>query len=324
MGDENAWLSLHLFLHEVGAYDLLLVETVGPALRALEQEGWIDRFFFLRYWEGGPHLRVRMLGQRPGWRAAAEAEIRRVFAAFVERHSHSKAAEPKGMERPGPVAESGPFLYENHTVHEIAYEPEYERYGGPAAMAVTEELFHVSSQCALSLLPMLLQSPEKRLGLALELMFLGSRCFPGLTNDVGASLARQAGFFARLQGEGDLLLQQAVELQARHGPRLGARLSALRQEIQTGRLTGLYQRWATSLAKTHAALQQLEQEGRLLPAQVREAGLTPTSGGQPSTLSTIGMSHLHMLNNRLGVTLRMESILAHLLRRLIEDGRVEA
>ena len=54
----HSWLSLHFFHH--GDLDRLLVECVGPLVLALKREGAIAESFFLRYWNGGPHIRLRL------------------------------------------------------------------------------------------------------------------------------------------------------------------------------------------------------------------------------------------------------------------------
>ncbi|GAB1819012.1 lantibiotic dehydratase C-terminal domain-containing protein [Herbidospora sp. RD11066] len=53
----DRWISLHVFHH--GDPDSLLVTAVDGLIRELD--GRLDRFFFLRYWEGGPHVRLRLL-----------------------------------------------------------------------------------------------------------------------------------------------------------------------------------------------------------------------------------------------------------------------
>ena len=66
------WISLHI--HRRGGMDHLLMGGVSPLIEHLRREGVLARWFFLRYWDGGPHLRLRLL---PNSGHNAEEEIGR-------------------------------------------------------------------------------------------------------------------------------------------------------------------------------------------------------------------------------------------------------
>lgn len=53
------WLSFHIFLP--GAFEIFLVDHLSPALQDDLQAGIIKRFFFIRYSEGGNHIRLRFM-----------------------------------------------------------------------------------------------------------------------------------------------------------------------------------------------------------------------------------------------------------------------
>jgi hypothetical protein len=53
-----AWFALHIFYG--GDENSLLLEAVRPTLQRLRSDGAIDLYFFVRYWNGGPHVRVRV------------------------------------------------------------------------------------------------------------------------------------------------------------------------------------------------------------------------------------------------------------------------
>lgn len=56
------WLGFHLFAPE--PFEPLLVGCLAPLMEAERREGRVRRFFFLRYGEGGMHLRLRVLPDR--------------------------------------------------------------------------------------------------------------------------------------------------------------------------------------------------------------------------------------------------------------------
>jgi thiopeptide-type bacteriocin biosynthesis protein len=53
------WLSFHIFLP--GAFESFLVDHMAPALQDDLKAGTIKRFFFIRYSEGGNHIRLRLM-----------------------------------------------------------------------------------------------------------------------------------------------------------------------------------------------------------------------------------------------------------------------
>jgi thiopeptide-type bacteriocin biosynthesis protein len=56
-----AWLSFHIFLP--GAFNTFLVDHLAPALQNDLKAGTVKRFFFIRYSEGGNHLRLRLMAR---------------------------------------------------------------------------------------------------------------------------------------------------------------------------------------------------------------------------------------------------------------------
>src|SRR5881394_1255402 len=68
--DAHDWLSAHLFYQ--GSLDQLLRQLVSPLVGDLRDRRLIAGHFFLRYWQGGPHVRLRLLPRQ----ADAAEEIR--------------------------------------------------------------------------------------------------------------------------------------------------------------------------------------------------------------------------------------------------------
>src|SRR5215475_1105633 len=76
---ESDWVSAHVFYQ--GDLTELLVNGIVPLTRELTHDGMAallcgtPGWFFLRYWEGGPHLRLRVLPALRCDRAVIEALI---------------------------------------------------------------------------------------------------------------------------------------------------------------------------------------------------------------------------------------------------------
>jgi thiopeptide-type bacteriocin biosynthesis protein len=56
-GTDGKWVSLHVFYS--GDADPMMVEAVRPLVARLREDGLIEAWFFIKYWKGGPHLRLR-------------------------------------------------------------------------------------------------------------------------------------------------------------------------------------------------------------------------------------------------------------------------
>lgn len=70
------WWAFHVFLFDPAQGEACLLEDIMPALRDLLAQGRVSSWFFIRYWEGGPHLRVRLAGIGPEDRAALLERVR--------------------------------------------------------------------------------------------------------------------------------------------------------------------------------------------------------------------------------------------------------
>lgn len=138
----SEWLYLQLFAG-ISTLDRALVRLV-PVVEQQYALGHIDRWFFVRYSDPSWHLRLRVHG-------APETLWSTVRGALQ------------------PVLDE---LVADHGVHRIAYDTyrrELERYGGPAGMAVAEQIFHADSTVAAAGVAALLgdELAEQRFALAL-------------------------------------------------------------------------------------------------------------------------------------------------------------
>ena len=120
----RSWAALHCFVDWTPAdVDAFVVDTLAPTLDRLRHDGRIADRFFVRYADGGPHLRVRVADAAPGVVPWLAAELMRAAAA---------------PSRPDVV--------------KAEYVPEVDRYGGPAAIAEAEGVFCRSTDVAVRVL----------------------------------------------------------------------------------------------------------------------------------------------------------------------------
>jgi thiopeptide-type bacteriocin biosynthesis protein len=113
---EHTWLSAHIFYS--GNPQLLLNHLVSPLLQDTGHTA-----FFIRYWENGPHIRLRIKVKDDG--------IPELKALLAERCSSFFARYPA--------------LYRSDALQYIPYQPEVQRYGNAQSMPWAERQFVASS-----------------------------------------------------------------------------------------------------------------------------------------------------------------------------------
>ncbi|MFD0663485.1 lantibiotic dehydratase C-terminal domain-containing protein [Thermocatellispora tengchongensis] len=189
-----SWVSVHAF-HQ-GDLDALLTAGVVPLAERLAGDGLAVRWFFLRYWDGGPHLRVRVLAAE-GQEARVERELVDGLGAYLRAHPSGTldadayrrmAAELARMEgMAAHEAEPRP----NDTAQPVPYVPERHVYGEREALAAAERHFAESSRIAAGVVAA--GTPQgRRRGLALSAALLALAVAEPDLDDVAARFAAGA------------------------------------------------------------------------------------------------------------------------------------
>ncbi|MDN5929469.1 MAG: thiopeptide-type bacteriocin biosynthesis protein [Pseudonocardia sp.] len=147
-----------------------MAEVIGPSVRELGAEQW----FFIRYWQAGPHvrLRVRDLDARSVERfeRGLQARLATAGALAADEPPLDEAAYRDGARRFAMSELGQTDAVEDLRapgVYRAEYVPEVDRYGGPELTASTERLFHLSSELVLALLPDL-STPRARSVIAIR------------------------------------------------------------------------------------------------------------------------------------------------------------
>jgi len=134
----NHWLSAHLYYNE--PWERLLVRAINPFIQTTLQTGIANQFFFIRYWDRGPHIRLRIAGEKDVIQKVLKPHLVEHFESYFDsRPSHR--TEPN-------YPQNFPDIYKwlpNNSVQMISYRPEVNRYGGPYGIRITEDQFYWSS-----------------------------------------------------------------------------------------------------------------------------------------------------------------------------------
>jgi thiopeptide-type bacteriocin biosynthesis protein len=311
----DEWLSVYLFF-EGWIYsaecDRLALDVVEPFVARARSEGWIDGHFFIRYSEHGPHLRLRLHGD-PGvlaetvWPALVQHVRERDPEVAVDRIPESPVYR---RDQEGPAA-----VPVTHLVR-VAYEPEVERYGGPDALPVAERLFEDSSHAAFALMANMGSQRSARLGKGLLAMVVllhsyvrdrahGAAFAHTYSSSYLRSVAREDEGREAWIGAFD----QGYEHQAET---LGEYVDEVWSRMDEGEpLSEALDAWAAALRQRRAELEALFEEGRVRVASQEAPDWDRVVMG-------IASSYVHMMNNRLGITIQEESYLGYLIHRTLQ------
>ncbi|MEU1662997.1 lantibiotic dehydratase C-terminal domain-containing protein [Streptomyces sparsogenes] len=322
------WTAVHLF-HQ-GDLDTLLLEAVVPALTGLVHEGRVLGHFFLRYWEGGPHLRVRILSAPPAG-AGAHDTARQLVArwnTWLRDHPSPRSVDEAAyLGFAGQAAaREGLSGYEPwRALHDHAeirpYLPEHDRYGTGASVAAVERHFMEASDCAETLLARR-PAPAERLSAGLAVVLLTWAVVePDPRRRVDA-LSAGAKAWRRMLGPAydteafDRAYARARPALVRRAGQLldpGARqLLDPAARARPDGPAGPVAAWHDSISRLHATLQTLEAAGSFTPdlAALRD---DPSLLALPSPRAALTANRCaHLMCNRLGLYGPQEALLRHL------------
>lgn len=280
---QSTWLSVHLF--HAGDHDRLLQLLVSPVVQQVDCP-----YFFIRYWEGGPHIRLRLYVANNRM-----AEVKRLLedaarAYFVANPSFRQDDAYPSQE-----------LQPNDTWQYIPYVPEISRYGHAQTMPLAEHQFYLSSACVLQEI-----NPPGALMQAIRLnlaLLQALQLTPVLTLEVCHRFIQ--GWLPRLYlPDQDRQQQEAWYLQRMHEKYL-AYAPAL-----TPIAVDLWRRMMQGGAPP--VLQRFVEGNRNVFAQYRQLGFTDDQ------LAAVAGSFLHMGHNRLGVSNLDEAYIMYFTRKCLE------
>ncbi len=331
------WISLHIFY--VGSLEPLLLDAVQPLVQELREQQLLQRFFFIRYWQEGPHLRLRLLpaegveGEDVQRRAeeALHAYLRSnpsLYTLMNEKRTPSykemflaEYSLQKWQELYGDSDEMP--MRPNNSVHAIPYEPEYGRYGGSDGIELAEWHFEKSSEIVLKLVRTTnLHVRSILLGLAFQLAVSLSM---GLLEDqaqVARFFAHYEQFWTRNYGRAEITPASFEKKFARMEAPLQQRIFDLEQSVFQGvqePCSPLEWEWIEHVRELKTRLERLVAEKKLI-FQNALTGDQPQMFDDPvAAASLLLTSYIHMTNNRLGALILDEMYLAYLIRRTLEE-----
>jgi thiopeptide-type bacteriocin biosynthesis protein len=302
---KEEWRAWHIFLQSTSSLDRLLVEGLLPEMRRLGSG--ID-FFFLRYRENGPHVRVRLRGLNDEQFLALGNRLRNHAEAIVADTPSISEQASRGY--PTGAWQIDPQLTQfapGRTV-EIMYEPEFRRYGGRHALRINERLFGDSSKLALAIIEKTIEAPDRRISIALTLTAVAIIQGVADRHQIAVFLDCMKDYWRAYLSDA-----QASEVQAQRS--FAAAPNELRAMVSLAgspkKTQPLVERWRLVLEVHFAEMRSLAESHLLINPLT---GIPPERPGElEAALQNIRLSQIHMMNNRLGITPEQEFLFASIL-----------
>jgi thiopeptide-type bacteriocin biosynthesis protein len=274
------WLSAHIFYHH--NQDILLNDCITPLLEELNRTYNLNAYFFIRYWECGPHIRLRL-------RIDNSAEMSTIKNVLTERINRYISEHPSLSINTQNLQETFDKMHQiekiptplthniyNNCIKFIDYHPEFSRYGGHEGIKIAEDFFCYSSKIALKLMN---QKQNQRNGLVIQMIIIMLRAFGYNTHKSANFLIQYANYWRQYS-------------QIPHTPNLSAaNYRIVKQNIQHA-----MQSSNSTLNYWHLNMQHYHEKLLKIPFYVTHDG----------SLDSALFSYMHLHNNRMGLTPRDE------------------
>jgi len=320
--ERQPWLACYIFRGE--PWESLLTDCLDPFVREVLARRWAEQYFFIRYWERGPHIRLRFKGDREKMEETLRPRLDDLFTDYFARR-------PSRREDPEWVAALPPeqAWFPNDSLQYVEYEPEIPRYGGPVGIVISERQFQLSSTVVLEVVKDSEQwDYERALGAAIQLHL-------GFAHAMGMDLREAIAFFKRISNlwlarsfgyTPDMKREEVIE-------RRDNTLTLFAQNFDTQKevLIPFHQTiweafaenvtfeqewlntWVGEMRVIGQELTGAQSAGKLQFPENFTADPLTTVPHQRQLLWAILESYVHMTNNRLGILNRDEAFLGHLI-----------
>lgn len=309
---EQSWLGAYLYYAE--PWEEFLLEGVRPFVRSILEEKLAEQFFFIRYWQQGPHIRLRFKGDA----ARLQNEIKPRLKSYFNHYFKEKPSQRQEPEQPQQIPEKLRW-FPNHTIRFVPYLPEIKRYGGPAGILMAEGQFEASSRAVLSIIE---ESHgwdyERALGAAIQLHL-------GFVSALGMSLAESILFFSDI-------FSTWFYTSNRDNENIPAEEMRKSKEVTLKSFKEIFDKQEAMLVPFHNTLWNALAERVTFEEQWLNRWLSDMEGTKKrlknnnipqrrQQLWPILGSLVHMTNNRLGILNRDEAFLGYLIKECLEEVR---
>jgi thiopeptide-type bacteriocin biosynthesis protein len=318
---ERKWDSLHIFYHDFSKVESLLLEAIHPKIVTLIEAGQLQQWFYMRYWEGGPHIRLRLLNASENALLEIKEEIEKYLQAnkpelLLQKEDYYRNHKFDGEE----ISLQDLPWYENGEVASIEYVPELGRYGGEAAIVICEELFYRSSELTINILKLTGTERNKRMGISLDVMMLTALLLNIEKENLSEYFTNYSMYWERFVDHLDKVTQGVQDAYSRQRNSLDKRLIAIIDLVheQSKAEHPLYSPWIQAVSKASHSFKELSKEYRLDSPYTGQVAQTEEEIKR--AIQSICFSQIHMTNNRMGVYPSEEFYLGKMIGLLSEKS----
>lgn len=321
ISDPGKWIGFHLYYEE--PWEGLLGRCVFPLILKLKKEKIINKYFFIRYWESGPHIRLRL--------SVTEENLVDRLKKIVEKKIQSYFKKYPSFRKDEKYHKTFGKLYDNNSIQMIEYIPETDRYGGINAMSISESQFCSSSEATLKLLKLnKCWDYDTAMGYAIKLNLSFARVFftnnqdllnfySLLTNQMftlipGLYYGKEESNYLKNKNELYSVFENEFQKQKSNiVPYIFSFLDLIDSEnsIKDAWLKS----WISEMNKVKDELHGLEKLNKIkCPGE----DIVNVNINRDLGLWYIYFSYIHMINNRLGIKNSDEAFLSFLINKSIE------
>lgn len=290
---EKKWLSFHIFIHDTSFHDEFILNHLYPVIQELFKKGLIYSWFFIRYWEGGPHIRVRLLIDKDETSLMFKNKIldnikaipmlseelspKLYYKNYLKENFTNKEMENYGW-------------YPDHSMIDQTYFAELERYGGYKVIGESEKLFEISSEIALRIIKAT-SNRKNRLLVAFDFILIYSLAIYPDPLEAAKWLRNYVFSWKYSEQTPNLNIYETVEYaqkefhekQNKYVERSNKIINKLR-ESENSKKDSIKEIWFSSLNKYNGVLSEALKEDTLA-----------------NTVGAINMSQMHMFANRIDI-----------------------
>ena len=326
--NKKVWLAAHLYYS--GNSDFFIIKAIAPFIQQVLKSKKVKHYFFIRYWERGPHIRIRFKGNSD----VLINEIKPFIIDFFQKYYDQYPSKRQDPEWVKDLPENEKW-FPNNSIQFVEYEPEVERYGGIKAIAIAEEQFQASSA---AIIKKMMRTPDfdynTSLGMAIKLHLLFAKAMNMNINEM------KLFFTAIAYHWFDKAYPHNIhKLSAEQKEELTKKIKDAFKNTFEASKTGLINLHRNILSALEAEDSFSESElnvwykkNKKIAEKLEANKLLPGASGyhnyyakmvgistEKSILWMILESYVHMTNNRLGILNRDEAYLGYLIKESLAN-----
>ncbi len=303
--NEKTWISVHLFFKGdiySNHCDKIILEVIDTFINKFKSEKIIEKFFFVRYNELGSHMRLRLYGDK---KILNDQVIKMFEQHIVDSFPLQLFNIPYGIET------DKNYLW-------IDYEPEIDRYGGKYGITIAEDFFYYSTLCSIKLIKTMVDGDSSdRLGKGLVSMLVLLYIFFEDQQEASVFIHNYGKNYIKPFAKNEKEIIQLTNAfnngfykQSESMIKYTLTIwEALQEDIDINPILNLYKNKLLCIKNN---LFDLQNKNLL-------SWNSHIFKNWNISIHKIIPSYIHMMNNRLGISIKDESYLAHILHRSLEN-----